>query len=248
MNSIRTSDILVEIISPVVGGDGEFRTISEKVLSGQLALPDSITRKRAVWHESLKSPTSKPSDIVVVSSDCVRANPICDEAREAAMAWMQERGLPDLRERASVSPLGCVAASFHHDLSAFGDSVFCVVWTEEDCGLELVFPDLDVRVPLSFGTIVVFDAGQPHGVIRKGLKVFNARSYTTLPMQTFLSFDFGAAVPGVPEAMGITLLTTDAGWPGYVDYSMEPGFQVQRATGKWITPKRGRFRPEASPQ
>jgi hypothetical protein len=233
-SSLLHSDVLLELMAHVAGADGQYRTLSDKVLSGKLAMPDGQAAVSQAWKESLEGVVGRVGDVSNLGTEAVRANPMDEATLASVYTWLQEQGLPDLSGPSSVSVFGCRAAPFHHDMWAFGDSLFCVVWTSEDAGLELVFPQMGRRVPLEMGTVIVFDSGQPHGVLWKGKKHYVAKSYEQLPVQTFISVDFGAMLDGVMEHMGIRAFDTPAGWPGLVVGEGDAGPKMQPRTGRWI--------------
>jgi hypothetical protein len=128
---------------------------------------------------------------------------------------------------------------FHHDIYAFHDSLFCVIWLEKSRGLELVFPQLKQRVPLHLGTVVVFDAAQPHGVLFAGDETFDLPKYAELPPQAFLSIDFNALLPGVPDTMQCLVKPDTKDWLGPVVMLTDGGPHVDEITGEWT--RRGSY-------
>ena len=82
--------------------------------------------------------------------------------------------------------IGCYGAHLHDD----GDGqIFAVVWLSEDEGLEFYTKDENVRVPLRYGTVVVFDAYMEHGVRRVGDQHIDRQDYD-VGLGRFISFDF----------------------------------------------------------
>ena len=73
--------------------------------------------------------------------------------------------------------MACRGARYHHDGAQYGDAAFCNLFMSEDRGLDLHFPALGRRIPLTRGTVVLFDTGQPHGVIQRGSSSFNAADF-----------------------------------------------------------------------
>lgn len=232
---IRHSDVLLELNAHVNGVGGQYRTLSDRILVGNLALDAEQEALSAAWRASLEKVTQRVGDVAAIGADIARTHAVGQGTLEAVYAWLQTQGLPDLTEPSSLTLFGCRAAPYHHDIYAFSDSLFCVVWTSEDAGLELVFPQLDKRVALEMGTVVVFDSGQPHGVLWKGKKHYVEKSYEALPVQTFISVDFSATEPSVMEQMNIRAFEGPFGWPGVVVGEHDAGPKVQSRTGRWTT-------------
>jgi hypothetical protein len=63
--------------------------------------------------------------------------------------------------------MACRGAKYHHDGAHYGGAAFCNLFLSEDKGLDLHFPSTGHRVPLTRGTVVLFDTGQPHAVIER---------------------------------------------------------------------------------
>lgn len=229
---MKTSDILIEL-TPEESGMGEYRTISDRVLYGKVRIPASQAASSQAWSR-LQTFCDKPGDIRHVDENLAKNYPVSKELWTSVYSWLQKQGLPDLYETASESAIVCKAAMFHHDMSGFSDSIFCIVWLEKSLGLELAFPQLGLRIPLHYGTIVVFDAGQPHGVVFAGAEAFEFNAYAELLPQALLSIDFNALIPGVPEVMGHLVRETVAGWPGVVVEITDDGPRVDELNGKWL--------------
>lgn len=225
---LSPSDILIELIACGEDEDGDYRTLSSEILIGQVPVPEAQQAVSRCWAKALAGKTMMVGAVDPVPFSVLRDAPVEPVLLHTLLDWMREQGLPDLTERFSVSPLGCRAVPFHQDLQAFGDSLFCVVWLSAESRLELVFPALETRVPLQLGTVVVFDSGQPHGVVRQGEYLYVADAYPDLPVQTFISLDFGATLPGVAARMGIHSFDTPHGWPGKV--AGEAGPAVEPST------------------
>jgi hypothetical protein len=185
-----------------------------------------------LWAAALAATETAKGDVSAVPFAALREAPLEPGLLGVLLDWLQEQGFPDLSERVAVSVLGCRAVPFHQDLYAFGDSLFCVVWLADDCGLELVFPAEETRVPLQRGTVVVFDSGQPHGVLRAGAETYQEDAYPGQALQMFVSLDIGATLPGVASRMGIRSFDTPVGWPGKV--AGERGPTVEPSTGRLV--------------
>lgn len=230
---MQTSDILMELSPAYEGLGGEYRTISDRILSGKVRVPAEQVRSAAAWKQ-LQSHCDSPADIRVVDANIAKEHPLSSPLLDSVYAWLHAAGLPDITESPSECGSLCKAALFHHDIGAFADSIFCVVWLEKSAGLELVFPQLGRRVPLHLGTIVVFDAAQPHGVLHAGDAAFEPSRYLELSPQAFLAVDFKALTPGMPAAMGFSMQESAAGWPGVLVLIEQYGPDVDAVTGVWL--------------
>lgn len=159
-----------------------------------------------------------------------------DDAYRAVSAWAQKTGFSEPFAESLPSFLACYGAVFHDDSHGFPGHTFCVLWLSEAEGLDLVFPNIDKRVPLSFGTVVLFDSCQPHGVLRRGSSAWHKGDYPTPPAgaQFFLSWDLSLQEERLRSLMGIRM-HTDV--PGF-DRMMAPALDgvavsVDGESGAW---------------
>jgi hypothetical protein len=86
-------------------------------------------------------------------------------------------GLGDVLAASDVALMACRGARYHHDGAQYGGSAFCNLFVSDDRGLDLHFPATGLRIPLSRGTAVIFDTGQPHAVILRGSNGFDAADF-----------------------------------------------------------------------
>jgi hypothetical protein len=75
--------------------------------------------------------------------------------------------------------MACRGAKYHHDGERYGGAAFCNLFLSEDKGLDLRFPATGHRIPQTRGTVVVFDTGQPHGVIARRSAGFDVADFPT---------------------------------------------------------------------
>lgn len=246
----RLSGAHVEL--PLEWGSGGFRTVSDIVRVTRLAMPQVEESVFASWALAAGAYCScDPGDVVALAT--LRANG-CAALSEGritpvpgfADVWQQvvcfgeTFGMGEAILKAEPVLLAIQAgAHFHHDGDSFESSVFCVVWLEEYAGLELVFPHLEQRIPLERGTVILFDAGQPHGVVDAGkatstddmVLLSSARS-----LQFFLSFDIEVVTTGLASVMGFELRTTEAHqetWGGSARLGGKFRGEVCPVTGAW---------------
>lgn len=80
-------------------------------------------------------------------------------------------------------------AAFHVDTfnSAWRNALFWV-YVLESGPVDLLFPNIAIRLPLQSGQLVVFDPGEPHGVVQQGAEQYSKASFKSAQSrQTFLT-------------------------------------------------------------
>lgn len=155
------------------------RRVSDVVLTGTLDVPVPPARLVADWQREISLHMDlEPGDVETMPLARARARwPEYSRCVAAMADWTGALGLPTVLAASDVALMACRGARYHHDAVQYGDSAFCNLFLSEDKGLDLHFPSLDLRIPLSRGTAVLFDTGQPHGVIRRGSRGFDAAEY-----------------------------------------------------------------------
>ena len=121
--------------------------------------------------------------------------------------WLHTRDLPTVLAASDPALMACRSVRYHHDGTHYGGAAFCNLFLSEDCGLDLHFPGADRRVPLSRGTVVIFDTGQAHALVeRSSGKLYCADGHPT-PVQTqlFLSWELPIEHVEVQRALDIAL-------------------------------------------
>lgn len=197
-----------EIFVPLTDAEGPAgRSVSDVVLTGRLTLPQPDVDMLCDWSAAYDS--SEPG---IVEHAGPRTHLGQDESlsaiEAATLQWAASHGVEDLFSSAEITPLVCQGALFHTDALNFGEYLFCVVWLSDDVGLDLVFPNIETRIPLEFGTVILFDAAQPHGVVPRGRNTWNAAQYTAQvpdPTQHFVSIDVPFAFTALKHRMNIRL-------------------------------------------
>jgi hypothetical protein len=101
--------------------------------------------------------------------------------------------------------MACRGARYHHDGDQYGGAAFCNLFLSEDRGLDVHFPALERRIPLRRGTAVIFDTGQPHGVIRRDSSGFDAADFATDQdcVQIFLTWELPIEHAQVARALQV---------------------------------------------
>ncbi|CAE6926351.1 hypothetical protein R69608_04384 [Paraburkholderia nemoris] len=155
------------------------RSVSDIVLSGTVDVPMPPARLLADWEREISSHlVLEPGDVEPMPLPRARARwPDYTRCVQAVSDWTRSLGLPEVLAASDVALMVCRGARYHHDGAQYGDAAFCNLFMSEDRGLDLHFPALGRRIPLTRGTVVLFDTGQPHGVIQRGSSSFNAADF-----------------------------------------------------------------------
>ena len=162
------------------------RSIALRVLTGQLPLEPLSDEDSDLWSQALgaEGPMDK-GQIAYLREGQLLATPALQGAIDT---WLATQCLTQVTRKGPATPLACTGATFHHDADSYADEMFCVLWLADDTPWDLYFPFINARVPLRYGTVVLFDSAQPHGVVPHGANEFDAAA---LSEQTgiFLSQD-----------------------------------------------------------
>ena len=148
------------------------------------------------------------------------------QARTSVPLWTGAEAYADLVQRLDNSSLMEPGAAFAN------------LFLSEDRGLDLHFPLTGQRIPLTRGTAVVFDTGQPHAVIERGSQGFDAADFATECdcTQLFLTWELPIVHAGVAQALQVQVDTAPAVALGLDEEQVwvngEPG-TVCPASGRW---------------
>ncbi|CAB3807449.1 hypothetical protein LMG28614_06601 [Paraburkholderia ultramafica] len=183
------------------------RCVSDIVLSGTVDVPVPPTRLLADWQREISSHMIlEPGDVEVMPLARARARwPDYTRCVQAVSDWTCAPGLPDVLASSDVALMACRGARYHHDGGQYGGAAFCNLFLSEDRGLDLHFPSTGHRIPLTRGTVVIFDTGQPHGVIQRGSSGFNAAEFAPDRdcIQIFLTWELPIEDPHVGHALKV---------------------------------------------
>lgn len=183
------------------------RSVSHVILAGAVDVPAPTARLVADWQrETLLLPGFEPGDVDVLS--LVRARARWPEYRRCVQTvsdWAQGHGLPDVMASANVALMTCRGARYHHDAAQYGGVVFCNLFMSDDKGLDLHFPATGLRIPVVRGTVVIFDTGQPHGLVARNKGSFDVADFpvTRDCTQVFLTWELPVEEPEVASLLGI---------------------------------------------
>jgi hypothetical protein len=156
------------------------RSVSDIVLSGTLDVPMPSPRLLADWDREIATRMElEPGDVEVMPLARARVRwPEYPRCVQAVSDWTAALGLPGVLADGDVALMACRGARYHHDGAQYGGAAFCNLFLSEDKGLDVHFPSLGRRIPSTRGTVLIFDTGQPHGVIQRGSSGFNATDFT----------------------------------------------------------------------
>lgn len=184
------------------------RSVSDVVLSGTLDVPAPSTRLVADWEREISLHLElEPGDVEALPLVRARARwPDYRRCVQAVSDWTHTLSLQVELAACDVALMACRGARYHHDGVQYGGAAFCNLFLGEDRGLDLHFPATGHRIPLRRGTVVVFDTGQPHAVIKRHGFGFDAADFP--PGRdcslVFLTWELPMENAAVGQALGIS--------------------------------------------
>ncbi|WP_093021802.1 hypothetical protein [Variovorax sp. OV700] len=155
------------------------RSVSDVVLSGTVDVPAPPARLAADWEREISSHLRlEPGDVEALPLARARARwPDYKRCVQAVADWTRTLGLGEVLASSDVALMACRGARYHHDGAQYGAAAFCNLFLSEDKGLDVHFPCTGQRIALARGTVLVFDTGQPHAVVRRGSSEFRADDF-----------------------------------------------------------------------
>lgn len=186
------------------------RSVSAVVLSTTLDVPQPPKRLIADWTRELLRLDLAPGDVEALSLPRARARwPDYRLCVQAVSDWMGTLGLREVLSSSDIALMACRGAQYHFDGEQYGGAAFCNLFLSEDKGLDLHFPATGHRLPLTRGTAVIFDTGQPHAVIHRGSNGFHADAFGTDQdfSQLFLTWELPIEHAALGRALRITFDT-----------------------------------------
>ena len=183
------------------------RNVSAMVLSGRVAVPALPARLVADCEREIDGQVGlAPGDVEALSLARARVRwPAYRQCMQALSDWMCALALQEVLAASAPALMACRSVRYHHDGTRYGGAAFCNLFLSEDCGLDLHFPAIGHRVPLSRGTVVIFDTGQAHAMVeRSSGKLYTADGHPT-PAQTqlFLSWELPIEHAEVQRALQV---------------------------------------------
>jgi hypothetical protein len=184
------------------------RRVSDIVLTSTVDVPVPPVRLLADWEREISSRMDlEAGDVEAMPlARALMRWPDYKHCVEAASDWTRALGLRDVLAASDVALMACRGAKYHHDGSQYGGAAFCNLFMSEDKGLDLHFPFAGHRIPLTRGTVVIFDTGQPHGVVQRGSSRFNAADFTPGQdcTQIFLTWELPIEDARIGDALEVT--------------------------------------------
>lgn len=169
------------------------RSVSDVVLSGTVDVPAPPARLMADWQRETSLRLGlEPGDVEPLPLARARMRwPDYRYCVQAMADWTRSLGLHEVLASSDVALMACRGAKYHHDGAHYGGAAFCNLFLSEDQGLDLHFASSGHRIPLTRGTAVIFDTGQPHAVIKRRSDGFDAADFPPDPdcTQVFLTWE-----------------------------------------------------------
>jgi len=183
------------------------RSVSDIVLTSTVDVPLPPARLLADWDREIASRMLlEPGDVEAMPLARARARwPDYTRCVQALSDWTATLGLPGVLAASDVALMACRGAKYHHDGAQYGGAAFCNLFLSEDKGLDVHFPAMDYRIPLTRGTAVIFDTGQPHGVIQRHSSGFNAADFASERdfTQLFLTWELPIEDAQIAQALKV---------------------------------------------
>ena len=183
------------------------RSVGGVVLSGTVDVAAPPARLVADWERDIASTLFlEPGDVEPLPLARARMRwPDYRLCVQAMTDWMRTLGLDDVLAASDIALMACRGARYHHDGEQYGSAAFCNLFVSEDKGLDVHFPSTGDRIPLARGTVLMFDTAQPHAVIRRGSRGFDAAHFAPGIdcSQLFLTWELPIENAGVARALRI---------------------------------------------
>ncbi|WP_431275266.1 hypothetical protein ACQ858_02475 [Variovorax ureilyticus] len=213
------------------------RSVSDVVLWGTVDVPVPPARLTADWERETSSRLGlEPGDVEALPLARARARwPDYKHCAQAVADWTRTLGLPGVLASSDVALMACRGAKYHHDGAQYGGAAFCNLFLSEDRGLDLHFPSAGHRIPLTRGTAVIFDTGQPHAVIQRRSSGFHVADFASGQdcTQVFLTWELSIEDAHVGRALRI-------------NFDIDPSTSLQLDEGQvWLNGARANLCPDS---
>ncbi|CAN5364940.1 hypothetical protein BH10PSE18_BH10PSE18_38910 [soil metagenome] len=187
------------------------RSVGNTVFTATLDVPAPPTRLAADWAREIAGQLDlAPGDVEPLSLARARTRwPDYRRCVQAMADWTGTLGLTGLLAASDIALMASRGARYHHDGAQYGSAAFCNLFLSEDKGLDVHFPGTGQRIPLVRGTAMVFDTGQPHAVVRRGSKGFDAADFSVAQdcTQVFLTWELPIEDARLANALGVVFDT-----------------------------------------
>jgi hypothetical protein len=189
------------------------RSVGHAVLTDTLDVPAPPARLLADWQrETSQNLLLEPGDVEPLPlARAIMRWPDYSRCVQAVSAWTQRLNMPGILDESDIALMACRGARYHHDGAQYGGAAFCNLFMSEDKGLDVHFPALNLRIPLTRGTVMMFDTCQPHAVIRRDSAAFHEAHFAAQDdlVQIFLTWEMPVEAPCVSHALGIQFDVTE---------------------------------------
>lgn len=217
------------------------RSVSDIVLASQVDVPAPSARLTADWAREIATRLAlEPGDVEALSLARSRTRwPDYARCVQAVADWTRALGLPGVLAASDLALMACRGARYHHDGAQYGGTAFCNLFLSEDKGLDVHFPSAGRRIPLTRGTVLLFDTGQPHAVVPRGRSDFDAADFAAEVdcAQLFLTWELSIEHAAVAEALGV-VFDVDASTASTLDAEEVrldgASAMVCPSTGRWL--------------
>lgn len=197
--SMLVIESLKNLWTPVLMEEGEqVRSISNFVFTHRLNVESMHENQIELWSEAVSQQHFTDAGEIIALNGSGLLPPMLNFQ---VLSWMGALGLSP--QQVDANALACRGAFFHHDAEHFSNSVFAVVWLDEQDNSDLLLPAMGKRIPLKYGTVVLFDPCQPHGVVARGKNKFVEADFHDTDIAAFACFDIDAADKSIATAMEI---------------------------------------------
>ena len=187
------------------------RSVSNIVLTNTVEIPAPPARLLADWEREMTQQLElEAGDVEALPLARARMRwPDYAVCVQAVADWTRALSLAEVLASSEIALMACRGARYHHDAEQYGGSAFCNLFLSEDKGLDLHFPDIGLRIPLTRGTAVVFDTAQPHAVIPRSATDSHGFHASDFPpeldcSQVFLTWELPIDNVDVAQALGIS--------------------------------------------
>lgn len=184
------------------------------MISGKLEIAEPPAWLREDWKSEITSGLElAPGDVEALPLARARTRwPDFKQCVQAVSEWTRTLGFKEVLASSDIALMAALGSRYHHDADHYGGMAFCNLFLSEDCGLDVHFPATGHRIPLTRGTVVIFDTAQPHTIVeRPGLGL---RQGNRLPdpdrAQIFLTWELPIENTDVGHALRINFDTDPA--------------------------------------
>ena len=232
-------------VSYLSGDAMRHRSVGGVVLQTTLDVPAPPARLVADWNREVATQLAlEPGDVESLPLARARMRwPDYKSCVHSVSGWLESLQLDGLLASSEVALMACRGARYHHDGEQYAGAAFCNLFLSDDLGLDLHFPQADLRIPLTRGTAVVFDTGQPHAVIDRASGGFDGADFPPVRDATlvFLTWELPVENAALSGALGIAFEPTPNPTPdptskrddGQLLLDGEP-VRLCPATGRWM--------------